>query len=362
MANSRIAIAGPVRLCRRSRRSLCSLVCGVPAADDVNLVPGTTFKQAIGGRVRGQVQSESPSEVVVLLGATTTNVPTDQIQSIRYDGQSASFHAGRGPRSERATGRGGRAVQEGRGRVGRQAVSAQQAALFREAEVLTDLAMVEPDRVKEAKDKLDRVRADLSRPAATSWPRAAARPGSSCTPAISPGPRRRSPSWPSSPEAAERAAVLRTKILGQAGQARRGDRRARQADRRLSQGLGATAGGPARQGREPRGLKQFKEAETLCARGDPGQRHPKTRPPRHPPTTPWATASARPIVPRTPCSPISTPTCSTAKTRKSIPGPCITSSCSFASSSRTARPTSVRQRLKQEYPRSPWAASRAAEQ
>src|SRR5271156_4606630 len=65
--------------------------CEVSKADDVSLVPGTTFKQAIGGRVKGQVQSESPSEVVVMLGATNTSVPTDQIQSIRYDSQSASF-------------------------------------------------------------------------------------------------------------------------------------------------------------------------------------------------------------------------------------------------------------------------------
>src|SRR5271156_872334 len=65
--------------------------CEVSKADDVSLVPGATFKQAIGGRVKGQVQSESPSEVVVLLGATTTSVPVDQIASIRYDGQSATY-------------------------------------------------------------------------------------------------------------------------------------------------------------------------------------------------------------------------------------------------------------------------------
>src|SRR5262245_27924668 len=59
--------------------------------DEVTLIPGTTFKPAIGGRVRGQVESESPGEVVVKLGANTTTVPTDQVLSIRYDGQSATF-------------------------------------------------------------------------------------------------------------------------------------------------------------------------------------------------------------------------------------------------------------------------------
>ena len=41
--------------------------------------------------MRGQVQSESPWEVVVKLGANTTNVPVDQIVSIRYDGQPATM-------------------------------------------------------------------------------------------------------------------------------------------------------------------------------------------------------------------------------------------------------------------------------
>src|SRR5947209_5861915 len=59
--------------------------------DEVTLIPGTTFKPAIGGRVRGQVQSESPTEVVVKLGVNATSVPTDQIASIRYDGQTATF-------------------------------------------------------------------------------------------------------------------------------------------------------------------------------------------------------------------------------------------------------------------------------
>ena len=65
--------------------------CGPGYADDVSLISGSTFKSATGSHVRGQVQSESPSEVVVLLGATNTSVPTDQIQSIRYDGQSANI-------------------------------------------------------------------------------------------------------------------------------------------------------------------------------------------------------------------------------------------------------------------------------
>jgi hypothetical protein len=54
------------------------------AADDVvTLIAGATFKQAIGRQVRGQVQSESSSEVVVLLNASTIKVPAGLVLSIR---------------------------------------------------------------------------------------------------------------------------------------------------------------------------------------------------------------------------------------------------------------------------------------
>jgi tetratricopeptide (TPR) repeat protein len=124
-------------------------------ADDVNLIPGTTFKQAIGGRVKGQVQSESPSEVVVLLGATSSNVPTDQIQSIRYDGQSANFQLAE---ARESSGQLSEAAELFRKAAAESAGKPYplQAALIREAEVLIEQAMVEPDRVKEAKDKLAR--------------------------------------------------------------------------------------------------------------------------------------------------------------------------------------------------------------
>ena len=78
---------------RAPRRGASSDSLGVPGRRrrGRRSIPGTTVKQAIGGRVRGQVQSESPTEVVVTLGANTTTVPTDQIVSIRYDGQPATF-------------------------------------------------------------------------------------------------------------------------------------------------------------------------------------------------------------------------------------------------------------------------------
>ena len=152
----------------RSRLVLAALVVAavlgsrrVLRGDDVSLIPGTTVKQAIGGRVRGQVQSESPTEVVVLLGANPITVPTDQIVSIRYDGQSASFQLAEARESTGQLAEAAelfkKAATEAAGRP-----FPQQAALFREAQALGDLALVEPDRIKEARDKLEPVHPSLS--------------------------------------------------------------------------------------------------------------------------------------------------------------------------------------------------------
>jgi tetratricopeptide (TPR) repeat protein len=150
-ALSRICDRRPLH---RAALAVLLIVAGSRArADDVNLVTGAKFEQAIGGRVRGQVQSESASEVVVLLGAKEIKVPTDLIQSIRYDGQSASFALGEARESSGQLAEAAdffkKAAAESAGKA-----YPQQAALFREAEVLTDLAAVEPDRIKDAKDAL----------------------------------------------------------------------------------------------------------------------------------------------------------------------------------------------------------------
>ena len=89
------------------------------------------------------------------LGSGPVNVPTDQIASIRYDGQSANFQLGE---SREATGQLAEAAELFKKSAMSDTASRpfpHQAALFREASVLGDLAMIEPDRTKEARDKLN---------------------------------------------------------------------------------------------------------------------------------------------------------------------------------------------------------------
>ena len=204
-------ILAPVRSFGAGAAAARLLPGGLAHADDVNLVTGAKFEAAIGGRVRGQVQSESPTEVVVQLGATTTKVPTELIQSIRYDGQSASFALGEARESA------GQLAEAAEFFKKAAADSADkpyplQAALFREAEVLTDLAAIEPDRVKDAKDKL----AKFVRQYPSTRHSLDAR---ACLARIQlasddfPGAEAALADLAKLPKGAERAAVLRTKLL-----------------------------------------------------------------------------------------------------------------------------------------------------
>ena len=123
-------------------------------ADDVALVPGANIKQAIGGRVRGTIKTETPTEVVVTLGASSVTVPTDQITSIRYDLQSASYQLGESRESAGQLADAAdlykKAAAETSGRP-----FPHQAALFREAKVLAELAMLDAGRAAAANDKLN---------------------------------------------------------------------------------------------------------------------------------------------------------------------------------------------------------------
>ncbi|MGP0066266.1 MAG: tetratricopeptide repeat protein [Isosphaeraceae bacterium] len=183
--------------------------------DEVRLIPGTSVKQAIGGVVRGQVQSESANEVVVLVGATPVPVPVDQIVSVRYDSQSATYPLAEARESAGQLGEAAdlfkKAVSEAAGRP-----YPQQAALFREARALGDLALVEPDRVKEARDKLSQ----FLRNYPNSRQLVAARESLAKLQIHSgdfSGAEATIAAMSKSPKAAERAAVLRTKVLARQG-------------------------------------------------------------------------------------------------------------------------------------------------
>ena len=121
----------------------------VTRADEVVLVPSTTVKEAISGRVRGTIQSESSTEIVVKLGATTTKVPTDQIVSIRYDGQPADMALAETSENQGAISKAidlyKKAVGEASGKP-----LIEQAAEYKAAALTAELAMTDPTKVNDA--------------------------------------------------------------------------------------------------------------------------------------------------------------------------------------------------------------------
>lgn len=123
-------------------------------ADEVVLVPETTVKQATRGIVRGSIQSESTTEVVVKLGANTITVPTEEIVSIRYDGHPASFDLAEsnetGGQLAKAADLYKKAASEASAKP-----LVEQVAKFKQADVTTDLALSDPAKVPEAIALLD---------------------------------------------------------------------------------------------------------------------------------------------------------------------------------------------------------------
>jgi tetratricopeptide (TPR) repeat protein len=123
-------------------------------ADEVVLTSSSTVKGAIGGRVRGTIQSESPSEVVVKLGNNLTNVAVGDIASIHYDGQPASMTLAETKESANQLAEAAdlykKAASDAAGKP-----LIEQAARFRQAQLIAELAMGDPSRAAEAVALLD---------------------------------------------------------------------------------------------------------------------------------------------------------------------------------------------------------------
>ncbi len=230
--------------------------------DEVILVPGSTVKQAIGGRVRGQIQTESPTEVVVQVGAGPVSVPVEQIASIRYDGQSASFQIAE---SRQTGGQLLEAIDLFHKAVGESTDKPLplRAALVREALALTELALIEPDRAKDALDKLKAYiqkypnsrQITLARDALV---RLQLHTGDYA------GAASTIAEIAKIPAAAERATVLKTKLLAKQG-------KFREAQGELDSLIAAAPKGSARRGAAVlakaecmAGLKDYKLAESLA--------------------------------------------------------------------------------------------------
>lgn len=143
------------RRCRPMALALLALAAASSArADEIVLVTGSNVKGAVSGRVRGQIQTESPTEIVVRLGQNTLTVPADQVVAVRYDGQPASMALAE---SREAGGQLAEAADLYRKAAGEVAAKplVKQAAQFKQADLTASLALADPARNAEAVALLD---------------------------------------------------------------------------------------------------------------------------------------------------------------------------------------------------------------
>lgn len=113
-------------------------------SDQVVLIPDSTVK-ATGGRVRGTIQSESPTEVRVSLGASSQAIPLDQIAAIVYGGQPATIVQAESRENAGALAEAADLYEKAAGEARSRPLIAQ-AASFQRARILADLAMADPAR------------------------------------------------------------------------------------------------------------------------------------------------------------------------------------------------------------------------
>lgn len=133
--------------------ALCLAPVVAARADLINLIPGSTVKAA-GGAVRGTVTAESPAEVTVKVGNAEQKVPVAQIASIRYDGRPPSMDQAQ---SREAAGNFAEAADLYKKAAAESSSKPfiAEDALFSQARVTADLGLTDPARLDAAVALLD---------------------------------------------------------------------------------------------------------------------------------------------------------------------------------------------------------------
>jgi tetratricopeptide (TPR) repeat protein len=124
-------------------------VSAATLADEVALVPGSTVK-ATGSRIRGTIQSESPTEVRVDGQA----IPVDQIASVSYTGQPASLTLAETRETSGALGEAAEQYQKAASEAAGKDLIVRDAQ-FGRARVLAQLAEGDPGRAGAAIEALE---------------------------------------------------------------------------------------------------------------------------------------------------------------------------------------------------------------
>jgi tetratricopeptide (TPR) repeat protein len=117
--------------------------------DIVTLTADATTKGAAGGLVRGIVVSESPTKVEVKLGEKITVIPTNEIVSISYDGLPSSYDQAKKAEGENSLIVAADLYKKAATEAASKPFIAEEAA-FGQVRVMTELALTDPSKVTDA--------------------------------------------------------------------------------------------------------------------------------------------------------------------------------------------------------------------
>jgi predicted negative regulator of RcsB-dependent stress response len=118
-------------------------------ADVVTLTADATTKGATGGVIRGQVVSESSTKIEVKLGNTVTPIPTNEIVSIVYDGSPVSLEQARAKEAANSLAEAADLYKKAATEASTKPFIAEDAA-FGQAHAMAELALTDPSKAQEA--------------------------------------------------------------------------------------------------------------------------------------------------------------------------------------------------------------------
>jgi hypothetical protein len=118
-------------------------------ADVVTLTADATTKGDSSGKIRGTVVAESPTKVDVKLGTSVSSIPTNEIAAIEYDGDPPSFEAARAKEANNALAEAADLYKKAAAEASSKPFIAEDAA-FGQVHAISELALVEPARSVEA--------------------------------------------------------------------------------------------------------------------------------------------------------------------------------------------------------------------
>jgi len=137
-----------------SSLSLALASLATSSGDIVTLSSDATTKAAAGGVVRGTVTSESSTKVEVKLGNTVTSIPTNEVVSIAYDNQPVSLTQARDKEAANSLTEAADLFKKAAAEASSRPFIAEDAA-FGQARALGELALTDASRAPEAISLLD---------------------------------------------------------------------------------------------------------------------------------------------------------------------------------------------------------------